>query len=251
MQGNYMASQDQVGKGESILLFPCLTVKENESMDIYQTIIKVMGDLEAVKKDKYNQLQKFNFRGIDDVYNALHPLCAKHGMFSVPTNIFDEKTEERQTRNGGNLVYRLFKVEYTFFASDGTFVTAIVPAEGMDSGDKATAKAMSSAHKYALLQIFSIPTEDIQDTDTSGEDAFPKGSPVYDPQQEEKPKQNPVMMSSLFDLKEADQVALALRFLESSNWAEPKKQYFRQSIPKMSITELPVLIANLQKDGGR
>lgn len=248
MQGNHMASQDQVGKVESILLFPCLTVKENESMDIYQTIIKVMGDLEAVKKDKYNQMQKFNFRGIDDVYNALHPLCAKYGMFSVPTNIFDEKTEERQTRNGGNLVYRLFKVEYTFFASDGTFVTAIVPAEGMDSGDKGTAKAMSSAHKYALLQIFSIPTEDIQDADTSGEDAFPKGSPVYDPQpkQEEKPEQ-----TLFIPQEESDQVALALRFLESSNWPEPKKQYFRQSIPKMSTTELPVLIANLQKDGGR
>lgn len=217
-------------------------------MDIYQTIIKVMGDLEAVKKDKYNQMQKFNFRGIDDVYNALHPLCAKHGMFSVPTNIFDEKTEERQTRNGGNLVYRLFKVEYTFFASDGTFVTAIVPAEGMDSGDKGTAKAMSSAHKYALLQIFSIPTEDIQDTDTSGEDAFPKGSPVYDPQpkQEEKPER-----TIFIPPEESDQVDFALRLLEYSNWAEPKKQYFRQSIPKMSISELPVLIANLQKDGGR
>lgn len=210
-------------------------------MDIYQTIIKVMGDLEAVKKNKYNAIQKFNFRGIDDVYNALHPLCAKYGMFSIPTNVFDEKTEERQTRNGGNLVYRLFKVEYTFFASDGTFVKAVVPGEGMDSGDKGTAKAMSSAHKYALLQIFSIPTDDIQDTDTSDEDAFPKGAPVYDPEQEEKPKQE----------ERAEQVALALRFLESSNWPETKKQYFRQSIPKMSISELPVLIANLQKDGGR
>lgn len=213
-------------------------------MDIFQTIIAVMADLEAIKKTKFNSTQKFHFRGIDDVYNALHPLCAKHGMFSMPTNIFEDKSEEKGTARGGLLIYRLFKVEYTFYAADGSFIKAIVPAEGMDTGDKATNKAMSAAHKYALLQVFCIPTQDMDDTDTSGEDAFPaEGKESDGPKYDQKPTDPEPSVS--------DQVGMALRFLESSNWAESKKAYFRNSIPKMADKELPVLIANLQKDGGR
>jgi hypothetical protein len=35
----------------------------------------------------------------------------------------------------------------------------------MDSGDKATNKAMSAAYKYACFQAFSIPTEAKEDAD--------------------------------------------------------------------------------------
>jgi hypothetical protein len=37
----------------------------------------------------------------------------------------------------------------------------------MDSGDKATNKAMSAAYKYAAFQAFSIPTESDNDADAS------------------------------------------------------------------------------------
>ena len=35
----------------------------------------------------------------------------------------------------------------------------------MDSGDKATNKAMAIAMKYALFQVFCIPTEEMKDPD--------------------------------------------------------------------------------------
>ena len=37
--------------------------------------------------------------------------------------------------------------------------------EGMDSGDKATNKAMAIAFKYACFQVFCIPTEEMKDPD--------------------------------------------------------------------------------------
>ena len=37
----------------------------------------------------------------------------------------------------------------------------------MDSGDKATNKAMSAAYKYAALQTFCIPTEGDNDADAT------------------------------------------------------------------------------------
>ena len=42
--------------------------------------------------------------------------------------------------------------------------------EGMDSGDKATNKAMSIAFKYACFQVFCIPTEEMQDPDADTPD---------------------------------------------------------------------------------
>ncbi len=133
--------------------------------NIYQAMAEVMKDVEAIKKDQKNQSQGFKFRGIDDVYNAVHPIFAKHGVFTVPT-VLAERTEERQTRNGGNLIYRILTMKYTFFASDGSSVEAVVIGEGMDSGDKGANKGMAIAHKYALLQTLCIPTEDMIDPDS-------------------------------------------------------------------------------------
>jgi len=132
---------------------------------IYPAMISVMKDVGAISKDKVNQMQKFKFRGIDDVYNSLHETMAKHGVFSVPT-VLEERSEERKTKNGGALIYRILKIKYTFYAEDGSSVEAIVIGEGMDSGDKASNKAMSIADKYCLLQAFKIPTEDISDPDS-------------------------------------------------------------------------------------
>ena len=135
-------------------------------MQIFQAITDIMSDVDAIGKNKRNQQQGFNFRGIDDLYNAIHPLLAKHKVFTVPT-VLDERTEERKTAKGGTLIYRIMKIRYNFYAVDGSSVECIVVGEGMDLGDKASNKAMSIAHKYALLQVFAIPTEDIADPDAS------------------------------------------------------------------------------------
>jgi len=60
----------------------------------------------------------------------------------------------------------VLKIKYKFMASDGSYVTATVIGEGMDSGDKAANKAMSIAHKYALFQVFAVATEDLIDPDS-------------------------------------------------------------------------------------
>ena len=133
-------------------------------MEIYKAIAEIQRELDAIGKTKRNQQQGFNFRGIDDVYNALHPLLAKHGVFTVP-EVLEDRSEDRQTKSGGQLIYRILRMKYTFYATDGSSVSAVVIGEGMDSGDKASNKAMSIAHKYAFFQVFSIPTEEVAASD--------------------------------------------------------------------------------------
>lgn len=142
-------------------------------MNIYESITKIMEEVPAIGKDKVNKQQGFKFRGIDDVMNALQPLLAKNKVFIVP-EILEQTREERTTSKGGNLIYSICKIKYKFYAEDGTNIEAITIGEGMDSGDKATNKAMAIAMKYALFQVFCIPTEEMKDPDTETPDESTK-----------------------------------------------------------------------------
>ena len=133
-------------------------------MNIYETITKIMSETPAISKAKKNQQQGFAYRGIDDVMNAFNPLFAKYKLFVVPT-ILEQIREERQTSKGGNLIYSICKIKYTFYAEDGSLIEAVVVGEGMDTSDKATNKAMAIAMKYALFQVFCIPTAEMKDPD--------------------------------------------------------------------------------------
>lgn len=148
--------------------------------EIYQAIIGVMSDIGVIGKEKKNAQQGFKYRGVDDVMNALQPVMVQHGLFVVP-EIIDQKREERQTNRGGNLIYSVCTVRYTFYAKDGSNVQCVVIGEGMDSGDKATNKAMSIAFKYACFQVFCIPTEEMKDPDAEVHEVTPKSKHTENP----------------------------------------------------------------------
>lgn len=141
-------------------------------MNIFGTINAVMADIGAVGKTSKNTTQGFMFRGIDAVMNAINPALVKNKLFIVP-EILEQTREERQTTKGGTLIYSICKVKYTFYAEDGSNITCTVIGEGMDSGDKATNKAMSIAFKYACFQVFCIPTEEMVDADKESHEVIP------------------------------------------------------------------------------
>jgi hypothetical protein len=125
-------------------------------MTIHESMLGIMRDVEGLTKDRTSQ-GGFKYRGIDDMYNYLHDVFVKHGVFSVPRVITHER-EERKSSQGKTLIYTLLTVEYTFFATDGSFVTSTVIGEAFDTGDKSASKALAIAHKYALFQVTMLPT---------------------------------------------------------------------------------------------
>lgn len=141
-------------------------------MKVYELVSKVMSDIGAISKDRKNQQQGYQFRGIDDMYNAIYPCFVKHGLFTVPT-VLDVTREERPSKSGGMLIYTTVKVNYKLYASDGSFLEAVCIGEGMDSGDKSANKAMAAAHKYFFMQTFCIPTEEIKDSEVDSPEVAP------------------------------------------------------------------------------
>lgn len=150
--------------------------------EIYKAISGVMADIGAVGKNDVNKSQGFNYRGIDTVMNALNPVMVKHKVFCVP-EVLEQSREERTTKGGSLLIYSICKIRFKFYTTDGSCVEAVTIGEGMDSGDKATNKAMSVAFKYACFQVFCIPTEEMADPDSESHEPEPK--------QDEKPKKTP------------------------------------------------------------
>jgi hypothetical protein len=137
-------------------------------MKVYQAINAVQGALAkiGISKDRTNtQGASYKFRGIDDVYNTLSPLLAEHGLCILPRMLSREHVE-RQSQKGNALFYVTVHADFDFVSSeDGSKHTVTTYGEAMDSGDKATNKAMSAAYKYAAFQAFAIPTEGDNDAD--------------------------------------------------------------------------------------
>lgn len=181
-------------------------------MNIFESISAVMGEIGAIGKNSRNQQQGFMFRGIDAVMNAINPALTKYKVFIVP-EILEQTREERTTAKGGLLIYSICKVKYTFYAEDGSSVTAVVIGEGMDSGDKATNKAMSIAFKYACFQVFCIPTEEMRDPDADSPDPAPRGRSAKLKEDQNPTENKPVMidqksvelLKGMFDQKGIDE----------------------------------------------
>lgn len=152
-------------------------------MKVYQAIAAVQAELAKTgiaKSRKNKQGEGYMFRGIDDVYAALAPLLAAHKLCVIP-RVMSRDIAERTSSKGNPLFYVTVHAEFDFVsAEDGSKHTAATFGEAMDSGDKATNKAMSAAYKYAAFMTFAIPTEGDNDADATTHDVALVAPAGYD-----------------------------------------------------------------------
>lgn len=201
-------------------------------MNIYESIAAVMGEIGAVGKNSKNQQQGFMFRGIDAVMNAINPALVKNKVFIVP-EILEQTREERTNAKGTTLIYSICRIRYTFYAEDGSSVSATVIGEGMDTGDKATNKAMSIAFKYACFQVFCIPTEEMADPDAECHEVKAKQEPKKEPQEKASAKQ----------------IELIKKLVPDEGWQAMLEWAGVDKVEDMSLAKASELIAKKTKKG--
>lgn len=141
-----------------------------ENKAIYKQLSDIQKAIPAMGKNQRNDFQKYNFRGIDDIYNTLSSIFSDNQVLILP-KILDSQFETIYTEknNDKKVAFKAYyNVEFTFLSLiDGSTVVMSMAGEGADSSDKTTGKAMSNAYKYALAEVFIIPFEDIKDSDQS------------------------------------------------------------------------------------
>lgn len=145
-----------------------------EEQKIFSAVCGVMKEIGVVTKAKKNKQGDYMYRGVDDVMNALQPALIKNRVFIVPV-VTGEQREERVSKSGSPLLFTRLSVTFRFYAEDGSFVEASLIGEAMDTGDKATNKALSVAYKYACFQVFCIPTDGMPDPEKD----IPEPEAVY------------------------------------------------------------------------
>lgn len=155
-------------------------------MNIYQKMSAITAELQTVAKNLTVQTTKtssYKAVGERDVLDAVKPLEAKHGVYSYPydreeleSNILEsESTYDGKTTTKTTFMTRI-KTVYRFVNVDDPtdFIQTITFAEGIDSQDKGSGKAMTYADKYALMKAYKISTGDDPDQAASQETQYTK-----------------------------------------------------------------------------
>ena len=141
----------------------------DSTANVHERIIAVIRDLPSIGKDSRMSGGgvSYNYRGIDDVMPHIKALFARHGVHLVPEFTILHDDMYSVDKNGRSTRWRHVTVagKFTFFAPDGSSVSATTIGEGKDSADKAFNKAMTAALKYAVIQTFSITEGDDPDAE--------------------------------------------------------------------------------------
>jgi hypothetical protein len=163
----------------------------SEVPKVYGAILEVIKHLsaEGIGKNRMNAHQKYPFRGIDDVHNALSPALAAAGLVMLP-RVTSRECVERKSNGGGTLFYTVLNVDFDLISTvDGSKHTVTVIGEAMDSADKSANKAMSAAYKYCAIQAFCIPVEGQADADAVTPEVKPRAEERKEARQEKQAAQ--------------------------------------------------------------
>tara|TARA_R110000772_G_scaffold58_4_gene414 strand:- start:5039 stop:5716 length:678 start_codon:yes stop_codon:yes gene_type:complete len=146
----------------------------NQDVGVLKGISQVMASFaeHGIAKNSKNESQGFKFRGIDDVLNRLSKHLVEANLVISP-QVIDRQVSERTNSRGNALFYVTLTVCYTVHSVlDGSTIQVVTMGEAMDSGDKATNKALSIAYKYMAFQLFAIPID--EDADRQSHEVKPK-----------------------------------------------------------------------------
>lgn len=126
---------------------------------VFEAWSAVMGDVQGIRKGEVSQAQRFVFRGIDTVMNAVGPALRRHAVTVIPRAV-DIETERYQTAKGGHMQSVIVRMEYTVYGPGGDSFTGAAYGQAADAGDKAVSKAESVAYRTFLLQALTVPTDE-------------------------------------------------------------------------------------------
>jgi len=149
-------------------------------VSVYQAISNVTAYVAriGIGKTKRNAAQGFSYRGVDDVMQAMASALPVCGLVMTP-RVVGRTERAAASKSGGTIYTVILDVEWDLVSVvDGSRCIVRVPGEAMDSGDKATTKALSASYKYACVLAFSIPLEGIEDADAHSLEAGAAPAPL-------------------------------------------------------------------------
>jgi hypothetical protein len=172
-------------------------------MNIFQKMAAITAELQTVAKNlTVQQTKTSSYKAVSerDILDAVKPLEAKHGVYSYPakrtileSNLLESESEYQGKVQKKTTFMTRIETVYRFVNVDkpDEYIETTTFAEGIDTQDKGSGKAMTYADKYALMKAYKISTGDDPDQNASEENNYrrtPK-QPAQTQQPTEQPKQ--------------------------------------------------------------
>lgn len=151
------------------------------ALNIHQRMAAITAELQTVAKNLNVETGKNkSYKAVSerDVIDAVKPLEAKHGVYSYPASrrVLESAALESENEYNGRVTkkttfFERIETVYRFVNTDDPtdFIETTTFAEGIDSQDKGSGKAMTYGDKYALMKAYKISTGDDPDQ-TASED---------------------------------------------------------------------------------
>lgn len=153
-------------------------------MNIYEKLSAITAELQTVAKNlTVQQTKTSSYKAVSerDILDAVKPLEAKYGVYSYPASrtILESNLLETESEYNGKTtkkttfmtrietVYRFVNIE-----KPEEFTETTTFAEGIDTQDKGSGKAMTYADKYALMKAYKISTGEDPDQTASEENSY-------------------------------------------------------------------------------
>ncbi len=176
-----------------------LTLEEIKELNLWEKMALITAEIGKVYKDlKIDMSSTKSYKAVSEgaVLNAVKEMEEKYRVYSYPMTrsvvdrdiVTTSKTYNGETKESNQFFMRV-EVRYFFVNIDNPEQSLQVMSygDGLDSGDKASGKAMTYADKYALMKAYKIET---------GEDPDAEGSPDLKGSKSKEEKQDKTPISA-------------------------------------------------------
>ena len=155
-----------------------------KKMNLFEKMQLITNEIGVVEKGlQVRVTDKSSYKAVSerDVLDAVKPIEQKYRVFSLPISrriiaqdVLEKVSEYNGKTSKTNTMYMRIETTYRFYNIDNPdeYIDTITYADGLDTGDKASGKAMTYADKYALMKAYKISTGDDPDKEASAEQGY-------------------------------------------------------------------------------
>ena len=160
-------------------------------LNIFQRMAAITAELQTVAKNlKVSTGGNNSYKAVSerDILDAVKPLESKYGVYSYPASrevlesqLLESESEYQGKTSKKTTFMTRIKTVYRFVNINNPeeFIETVTFAEGIDTQDKGSGKAMTYADKYALMKGYKISTGEDPDQTASEEKNYKKATPTF------------------------------------------------------------------------
>ena len=213
-----------------------MNIEEIKALNIYERMSLITAEIGVVEKNLNVQVNsKSSYKAVSerDVLDAVKPIEAKYRVYSYPVlrqiidhDVLVKETEYKEQITRTNTLFMRVETIYRFVNMDkpDEYIEIATYGDGIDTGDKATGKAMTYADKYALMRAYKLSTGDDPDKEASPENGYEKKA---------EPKATARQVDMIENLYSDEEIETIYK------WAKVER------LSDLTVTQASALIANV------